>query len=68
MANEYQDALNELSVIARDDLQNAEDDLTTRAILGFIALTKGLRIMGEVISYFEESELEELLNSSFGQE
>ena len=59
LESSYQDALKSLAVVAATDLIKTDDALKIRAILGFLALTKGMVKYGALISYFDEVEIEE---------
>ena len=58
----YRDAWETLLDLALADLKKSEDQLTVRAILGAIALCKGLIKFGALISSFDESEITEYLD------
>lgn len=62
----YKKAWSNLLDLALQDIPEANDDTTLRAILGAIALAKGRLELGAVISNFEESELIELLDEYMG--
>lgn len=58
----YRRALAEILDLGLHDLRKANDEITTRAILGALALSKGLVKFGTIISTFEESEISEYLD------
>ena len=64
MQEAYDAAWNELLPIALRDYANATDPLTSRAILGALALCKGLRTLGELAATYDESEIQEILENS----
>jgi hypothetical protein len=59
----YQGAWSELAEFAWRDFSNASDALTQRAILGAVALSKGLLKCGALLSTFDESEMQEILET-----
>jgi len=60
----YRKAWTEILDLGLSDLREANDEITTRAILGALALSKGLIKFGALISTFEESEIDKFLNES----
>jgi hypothetical protein len=60
----YRKAWTEILDLGLSDLREANDEITTRAILGALALSKGLIKFGALISTFDESEIDEFLNES----
>lgn len=63
---DYNDSLSELFRIALKDLEEANDELLIRSIIGFIAFTKGLVKYGAIISSYNESEIEEFVEERMG--
>ena len=66
LAGKYDEALRDLSKCAVDQLGDAKDDATVRAILAVIALSKGQRTVAEVILGRTEDELLEMLRNRNG--
>lgn len=62
----YKAAWNDLEAIALRDYGKTEDPLTARVILGVLALGKGLREIGIIVSQFDESEIKEIFDSHIG--
>jgi hypothetical protein len=58
----YQDAWSTLLALGLEDLGETKDELNVRAILGAVALAKGLNKLGAFITTIDESELEEYLD------
>lgn len=63
----YESAWNDLRMVALRDYAKATDPLTVRAILGVLALCKGLREIGTLVSHFDESEIRELFDQHMGE-
>jgi hypothetical protein len=61
IAKSYRDAWAALLELAIDDLKQARDDTSTQALLGAIAIGKGMLKLGTVISNFTGDELLEIL-------
>lgn len=61
-----QDAWDTVLELGLDDLRKTIDKLNVRAILGAIALAKGLRELGAFITTMDQSELEEYLEEHLG--
>jgi len=64
--SDYNKSLEVLLEMAFNDLKNANTEELIRAILGFIALQKGLIKYGSLISSCDESEIEEFLEDRMG--
>lgn len=62
----YAEAWNTVLELGLDDLRKTTDELTVRAILGAIALKKGLRKLGAFITTMDQSELEEYVEEHLG--
>jgi hypothetical protein len=62
LAKSYHEAWATLLGLAIDDLKQANDDISTRALLGAIAIGKGMLKLGDVISTFTDDELLEILD------
>ncbi len=62
----YASALEDLLELAIQDLAQSDDPLTVWPILGFIVLAKGYRKFGALMSYFDESELDEVFEEYLG--
>ena len=62
----YTDARDTVLELGLDDLRKTIDKLNVRAILGAIALAKGLRELGAFITTMDQSELEEYLEEHLG--
>ena len=60
MKQSYELAWKKLIELGLRDLQNAEDELTVRSILGAIALGKGLKKLGGLLTTFDSDEIEDL--------
>jgi len=62
LADDYLTAIQELAVAgARDIFQTSEPD-TIRAILGLIAIARGLRVWGELLAHYSEPEIAAMLD------
>ncbi|MGA2257068.1 MAG: hypothetical protein ABSG53_20645 [Thermoguttaceae bacterium] len=61
LAEGYKVAWNELLALALDDLLRVSDPLTVQSILGAVALAKGALKLGAMLSYSDQSEIEDLL-------
>jgi hypothetical protein len=61
LAAEYKAAWDLLLPLALRDFPRADNALAAQAILGVLALCKGLRAIGEIVSHFDESEIDEIL-------
>lgn len=66
MRADYDRALRDLATLGLADLDDREDALTIRSILGLVALTKGALELGTWISYADESEIREALEEHQG--
>jgi hypothetical protein len=62
----YEAAWSSLRTIALRDYANATEPLTVRAIVGVLALCKGLREIGTIVSQCDESEIRELFDQYMG--
>lgn len=62
----YESAWSDLIAVALRDYAKANDPLTARAILGVLALCKGLREIGTIVSHFDESEIKEIFDNHMG--
>jgi len=62
LESSYNQAWQDLLKVALRHIQTADDPLLVRSLLGAISISKGLVKLGAVISYFNESELLELLD------
>jgi hypothetical protein len=62
----YEFAWHDLLAIALRDYVKTTDRLTARAILGVLALCKGLQEIGTIVSYFDDSEIKEIFDSQLG--
>jgi hypothetical protein len=62
----YESAWNDLMVVALRDYAKTTDALAARAILGVLALCKGLREIGMIVSHFDESEIKEIFDNQMG--
>ena len=62
----YESAWNDLMAVAQRDYAKASDALTARAILGVLALCKGFREIGMIVSHFDEAEIKEVFDSHMG--
>lgn len=63
----YESAWNDLIVVGLRDYAKANDALTVRAILGVLALGKGLKEIGTLVSSFDESEIKEVIDEYLGR-
>jgi hypothetical protein len=61
LAKSYRDAWATLLELAIDDLKQANEDTSIQALLGAIAIGKGMLKLGAVISNFTDDELLEIL-------
>jgi hypothetical protein len=61
LESSYKQAWGNVLELGLDDLKKTKDELTIRAILGAIAISKGLSKLGAFITTFDDSELEEYL-------
>jgi len=61
LTDSYFQSWRELVEIGIVDLKQTDDPLTIRSILGALALAKGAVKLGVLISYLDESEIDELL-------
>ena len=61
LAKSYRDAWAALLELAIDDLKQANEDTSIQALLGAIAIGKGMLKLGAVISNFTDDELLEIL-------
>jgi len=61
LAKSYHEAWVTLLELAIDDLKLVNDDISTQALLGAIAIGKGMLKFGDVISTFTDDELLEIL-------
>jgi hypothetical protein len=62
----YDDALRDLAQLALTELPQTPDPITTRAILGLLALVYGARTYGRVLVEFTEDEVLELERLALG--
>jgi len=62
----YERALRDLSDLGRGQLPMANDPDTVRCILAVLAIVKGARVYGRVLSDFSEAEVLELERQAFG--
>lgn len=62
----YEAAWSSLRTVALRDCANATEPLAVRAIVGVLALCKGLREIGTIVSQFDESEIRELFDQYMG--
>lgn len=62
----YAQAWTELLELALQDLRIEEDPLTLRSLLGAVALARGQRMLGEVLSSTDTSELEAFAEEVLG--
>ena len=56
----YESAWNDLMTVGLRDYAKTNDVLTARSILVVLALCKGLREIGTIVSHFDESEIQEI--------
>ena len=61
----YESAWNDLMTVALRDYAKTNDPLTARAILGVLALCKGLGELGALV-YFDDSEIKEIFDKYMG--
>ena len=61
LESDYHLAIQNLRALALVDIVDASNPLLTQAIIGVIALSKGLIKLGSLVSYLDESELDQLL-------
>jgi hypothetical protein len=61
LAQAYFEALQDLLELACGDLRTAENRTTIRSILGAMALAKGDILLGALISYSDDSQIQEVL-------
>lgn len=65
LKDDYFASLSILFALALDDISRTNDKLTIRCILGFMALYKGLFKYGALISNYDETEIEEIVDEFF---
>ena len=58
----YQEAWNTIPTMITSRIVDEKNELTIRAMLGALAISKGLMQYGTLITCFEQSEIEEILN------
>jgi hypothetical protein len=63
---EYESAWNHLLSMALRDCAEVQNPQTARAILGVLALCKGFREIGAIVSHFDESEIKEIFDRNLG--
>jgi len=63
----YDDALRDLAHLALAELPQTPDQITTRAILGLLAVVHGARTYGRILAEFSEDEVLELERLAFGR-
>lgn len=59
----YESAWRDLASVALRDYAKANDPLAARSILGVLALSKGFRHIGTVVSQFDDSEVKEIFEA-----
>lgn len=64
----YDDALRELARLALAELPQSPDQITTRAILGLLAVVHGARTYGRILVAFTEDEILELEEVARGRQ
>jgi hypothetical protein len=68
LRDDYKSAWKDLQTVALRDYELPHDPVTARAILGVLALCKGLRIIGAAVSHFDESEIAEFFGGLIGDD
>lgn len=66
LKEDYRAAWAELFDVARDDLKVTDDFLMVQSILGAIAISKGNLKLGAMLSYTDQSEIDEILEQYDG--
>ncbi len=66
LAKPYQEAWDAIIELASEELRKSSDRLMVRSALGAIAIGKGLRDFGAMITLSDDSEIEEFLDEHFG--
>jgi hypothetical protein len=67
LKQEYDSAIRELADIGLAELTVATDTEMVRSILAILAISKGARIYGRILSEFSEDEVLELEKQAFGE-
>ena len=65
LEKDYDRAWSELFELALRDIVDANDSTDIRAIIGAIAVAKGLLKYGELLAFYSEDEINEILEKSF---
>lgn len=65
---EYEDSIKSLAAYALRNLAKSDDELTVRCLLGAVALSKNVRKVGIILSYLDDSEYDELIESYYGSD
>lgn len=68
MSEEYEQSIKSLANHALRDLATTNDALTLRCLLSAVALSKGSRKLGVILSHFDDSEYDELIETYLGKE
>jgi hypothetical protein len=63
LRSSYDSGWKDLAAVALRDYAKADDPLTVRVILGVLALSKGLREIGAILSHFDETEIKEIFEA-----
>ncbi|HSY52709.1 MAG TPA: hypothetical protein VLC46_28170 [Thermoanaerobaculia bacterium] len=66
LQDSYKAAWQELLEMGLEQLRVETDETTTRAILGAVALAKGLSRLGRLLSDLDASEIDELYDDRYG--
>jgi hypothetical protein len=62
LEEDYFAALRELAAMGACEVFQTKDPDTTRTILGMLAVARGLRIFGELLTHYSEPEIKEMLD------
>jgi len=68
LEEEYANSIKSLADYALRDLASTNDALTIRCLLAAVALSKGIRKLGAILSHLDDSEYDELTETYFGKE
>ncbi len=66
LEDDYRTAWKDVLQMALNDLSQADDPLKVRSILGAVALSKGQLKLGAMLSYSDESEIDEVIEKYDG--
>jgi hypothetical protein len=67
LEQEYLDAWTEVAAIAAKEILEAKDQSLTRSALAALSISKGFKKYGQLIGYYDEEELSDLLPDIMGR-